>query len=145
MIGQFIKFRYSFYMSTHNCFFLFKHSNVAIYFYIGELFVMEISQCSRHLVFTFVIKQYVEGACVVINFELCPHRLLYSSQDSAAQNNIVDRVPVVFTHIIWPRLTVCHHFYCDRSKNFCFSSFLCSLVLLLLINSWCKSSHSLHV
>lgn len=71
-------------------------SNVAVHLHIRELLVFEVLQGGRYLVLTLVVEQYIEGARVVVYFKLSAHRLFDSSQDAADENDVVDRVAVIF-------------------------------------------------
>ena len=78
MVCQLIKFFDSLDVGSNDGLLLLEDPDVSINFHISKLLVLEISESSRNLILTLVIKQDVEGASVIIYFKLSPHRLFYS-------------------------------------------------------------------
>ena len=106
------------------------------------LLVIKVFQCAWYFVFALLVKNYFEGACVVINFEKCAHRLLLPVNHSANDDDlndeiytstyIVDGLTLNFAHIIRSRLGFLDHFHSHRSKNSIFSSLPAKLIRSLV-------------
>ena len=84
------------YVRANDSLFFLEDSDIAVHFHIRELLVLEVLQRGRNLVLALVVEQHIESSRVVVYFELRTHRLLDPSQDAADQNDVVDRVTVVF-------------------------------------------------
>ena len=104
MVRQLIKFFDSLDMGSNNGLLLLEDPDISINFHISKLLVLEISESCGNLVLTLVIKQDVEGASIIVNFKLSPHRFFYSPQNSTTKNNVIYRISIIFTNIIWSGL-----------------------------------------
>ena len=124
MVCQLIKFFDSLDVGSNDGLLLLEDPDVSINFHISKLLVLEISESSRNLILTLVIKQDVEGTSVIIYFKLSPHRLFYSPENSTTKNDVIYRISIIFTNIIWSGLRIGYHFYCDRGEYFGFTSLL---------------------
>ena len=124
MVCQLIKFFNAFYVSPYDSLLLFKDPDISINFHVCKLLVMEVPERSGDLIFSFVIEEDVKCSSVVVDLKLGSHRLLYSSENSSAKDDIVDWISIIFANIIRSRLRVCNHFNCYRSEHFGLSSLL---------------------
>jgi len=118
MVGKLIKLLYSLNVSAHDSLLLLEHTDVAVYLSIAELVVLKVSQRRRYLVLALVVEKHVEGSRVIINLELCPHRLLYSSKQASAEDDVVNWISVELTNVVRTWLRVHHHANCHRSEYF---------------------------
>lgn len=134
MVCHFIEFLNALYMGPHNGFFLFKNPDVSVNLCIAKLVVVKVPQSSWNLIFPLVVKKYEKGSCVVIDFKLCAHWLLHSTNQPSSQDNIVYGLTFKFTHIVWSWLGVHDHSDCDWCENFGFSGFL--LLSALAAKAW---------
>lgn len=103
MVCKFVKLLYSFDVSAYNCLFLFEYPNIAVYFDVAELVVIEIFKRGWHLVFAFMVKKYVESSSIVIDLELSSHWFLDTTQESAADDDVGYRIAFKFTNVIRSR------------------------------------------
>ena len=124
MVCELVELRDPLYMGSNYCLFFFENSDVAVNLRVAELIVLEVPQRGRNLVFAFMIEQDEEGAGVVIDLELGPHRFLYSTDQTTGKNDVVNGVTFEFTDVVRTGLGVHYHSYSDRGKNFGFPWFL---------------------
>lgn len=117
-------------VSAHNSLLFFEDPDVAVDLSVAELVVVEVPQRSWYLVLALVVEKYKEGASVVIDLKLSPHRLFYSSDEPARQYYVVYGLTFKLADIIRSRLGVHDHAHCDWSKNFGFSWLLLLLAAL---------------
>ena len=140
-------------MCADNSLLLFEYPDISIYFNICKLFILEVLQCSWHLVLALMVKQHVKSTSVVVDLKLSSHWFFDTTQYTATENDIVDRISVIFANIVWSWLSICHHFNGYWCKNLCLASFSTLILvieshgigsLLLLIPSrllrWCSIS-----
>ena len=79
MISHLIKLLDSLDKRSNDGFLFFENPYVPIYLCVAKLFVIEVSQSRWHLVLAFMIEEYIKCPCIIINFKLSAHWLLYSS------------------------------------------------------------------
>ena len=110
MVRDFVKLLNALDVGAYNSFLFFEHSDGPVDFHIHEmaktvketirfckvkadmaqnslkkvyLLIIEILQSHRDLVFSLLIEDDLEGACVIVNLEQCPHGLLLLGSHSA--------------------------------------------------------------
>ena len=123
MICHFIKLLDSLDERPNDCFLFFENSYVSIYLCVAKLFVIKVPQSCWHLILAFMIEEYIKCACIIVNFKLSAHWLLYSSQQPASEDDIVDWVTIELAYIVrsWLRIHYhphgnwCEHFLLSRS------------------------------
>lgn len=118
MVGHLVKLIDSFYVRADNCFLFFEDPNVPVNLGVAELFVLEVPKRGWNLVFAFVVEEDEEGAGVVVDFELRAHRLFHSADESAGEDNVIDRVPFEFADVVGPGLRVHNHAHSHRGEHF---------------------------
>ena len=80
MIGHLIELFNSLNVGSNNCLFFFEDSNIAVHFGVAKLFILEVSERSWHLIFSFMIEQDIESTSIIVDFELSPHGLLNTAK-----------------------------------------------------------------
>jgi len=137
VVGHLIELLDALDMSAHYGLLFFENPDIAVDLCVAELIVVEVPQSRWYLVLSLVVEQHEEGASVVIDLELRPHRLLHSSNQPASQNYVVDRFTFELANIVRSRLSVHDHAHSDWSENFGFSW------LLLLLSTLATESAAL--
>lgn len=134
MVGELVELLYTLDVSTHDGFLLLEDSDIAIDLDICKLLVLKVPQGSWNLVLSLMVEENVECARVIVDLKLSPHGLLYSSQNPAAEDDVVDGVTVILAHIIGSWLSIRDHFHCDGCEDLGLSPLLSRLEAHVLLH-----------
>ena len=124
MIRQLVKLLYPLDVSAHDSFFLLENTDITINLGVAKLIVVKIAKSSGHLVLAFVVKKHMECTCVIVYFELRPHRLLHSSQQAAHEDDVIYRVAIELANIVRARLRIHNHTNSDGGEDLRATRFL---------------------
>ena len=104
MVCDFFKTLYSFDMSPYYSLFFFKYTDIRVDLRISKLFVFEGLKSCGYDSFALVVKQdMLRSSSSVIDFKLCPHRLVNPPQQTSHKDYVSHRFAFKLANIIRPR------------------------------------------
>ena len=100
MIRHFIKLLDPFDERAHDSLLFLEDADVAVDLCVAKLVIVEVPKCCRYLVLALMVEEHVERARVIVDFELCAHRLLDPAEQSACQDDVVDGISVELADVV---------------------------------------------
>ena len=100
MVCYLIELLDAFDMDANNSFLLFEYTDGAIDLDVAELLVIEVTESLRKLVLVFVVEEDVESASIVVDFKLGTHGLLYATEESPTDDDVINWVTFEFANVI---------------------------------------------